>query len=61
MSIHSRDSDGDSDFGASCTDEPTDERYTIAELDEGSILLYDREDNAAWIKSDTAIHLENTT
>lgn len=61
MSIHSRDHDGDGDLGPSCTDEPADERYTVAELDEGYVLLYDRQDNAAWIKSNIAIPLEETT
>lgn len=61
MSIHSKDHDGDGDYGASCPDGPAEERYTVADLDEGYVLLYDRQANAAWIKSNIAIPLEETT
>lgn len=34
------------------------EQYTTVELDEGVVLLYDREEEEAWLQSDAAVDLD---
>lgn len=34
------------------------ERYATIELDEGVVLLYDREEEEAWLQSDVAVDLD---
>lgn len=34
------------------------ERYATVELDEGVVLLYDREEEDAWLQSDAAVELD---
>lgn len=64
MSEHTRDTRDTrrkAEDGTTAIDSRIDERYTSVRLEDGNLLLYDRGDYDAWIKTDAAIDLARVT
>lgn len=66
MSEHSRDtseptrkSRRESERGAARDSPVTDDRYSLVQLENGAVLLYDRNDYDAWIKSEVTVNLHS--
>lgn len=61
MSEHTPDTRREAEDRTTATHSRIDERYTSVRLEDGQLLLYDRGDYDAWIKTDAAIDLARVT